>query len=41
MTAKLIEIIKEISKDKFYGEILIKFESGKVVLVKKTENIKI
>ncbi len=37
----LINIIKEMNETKFYGELLIKFESGKVIIVKKTESIKI
>ena len=34
----LIDTLKE---DKFYGDVLIKMEHGKVVLVKKTESIKL
>lgn len=38
---KLIEIIKELIERKFYGELTIKFEAGRIVLVKKIENIKL
>lgn len=38
---KLIIIIKTLIRDCFYGELLIKFEHGKIVLIKKVENIKI
>ncbi|MBN1626430.1 MAG: DUF2292 domain-containing protein [Deltaproteobacteria bacterium] len=38
---KVIEILKKLTSIKFYGSILIKFENGKVVHIKKEENIKI
>jgi len=38
---KLFAIIKELIKSKFYGQLLIKMESGNIVIVQKTENIKI
>lgn len=28
-------------EDRFYGELLIKFENGQVVIIKKTETIKL
>jgi len=37
---KLIAIIKDLINKAFYGELVVKFEAGKVVLVRKTENIK-
>jgi hypothetical protein len=38
---KLISIIKELIVKKFYGELLIKFENGNIVILRKTESIKI
>jgi hypothetical protein len=38
---RLLEILKHISDKKEYGELLIKYECGKVVLCKKTESIKV
>jgi hypothetical protein len=37
----LITIIKELIEKRFYGELLIKMEAGKIVVVKKTESIKV
>jgi len=37
---KLALMIKELTENKFYGEILIKFEAGKIIICKKTECIK-
>ena len=37
---KLIAIIKDLIAKAFYGELTIKFEHGKIVLVRKTENMK-
>lgn len=37
----LLNLLKELVTNKFYGEVVIKLESGKIVLVRKTENIKI
>jgi len=37
---KVAKILKELEENKFYGELLLKYESGKVVLIKKTESIK-
>jgi len=34
----LIDTLKE---SEFYGDVLIKFEHGKVVIVKKTESLKL
>jgi len=41
MIDKLINIIKELIIKKFYGSLMIKFESGKIVYVKKEETIKL
>lgn len=37
----LLDLIKKLMEIKFYGEIVIKFEAGKPVIVRKTENIKL
>jgi hypothetical protein len=37
---KLIRIIKELIERKFFGIFEIKFEDGKIVHMRKTENIK-
>ena len=37
---KVIELLREIEGKKEYGEILIKYEGGKVVVCKKTVSIK-
>jgi len=37
---KLITLIKDLIAKCFYGELVIKFEHGKIVLIRKTENIK-
>ena len=38
---ELNEIIDGLSEQGFYGELLIKFEGGRVVLCHKTEKIKV
>ncbi len=38
---KLVDLIKELIDKKFYGSIEIKMEAGNIVLVKKTESIKL
>ncbi len=37
---KLIELLKQLNKNKFYGSIEIKFENGEIVIIRKIENIK-
>lgn len=37
----LIKLLKELVEKKFFGEVVIKFESGRIVIIKKTESIKI
>lgn len=37
---RLIELLKLLIEAGFYGELLIKFESGHIVICKKTESIK-
>lgn len=38
---RLFSIIRDLVTKKFYGEIVVKFEAGTIVLVRKTENIKV
>jgi hypothetical protein len=38
---KLMELVNDLKNQNFYGELLIKYEAGKVVICKKTETIKI
>ena len=37
----IIKLIKDFMTKKGYGEIIIKFESGHIVNVKKTESVKV
>lgn len=37
----LHEMVLGLEKEKFFGELLIKFESGNIVLCRKTESIKL
>lgn len=37
---KIITILKELITSKFYGIIELRFEDGKIVHIRKTENIK-
>ena len=38
---KLFDLIKALAEKKFYGKIEIAMEAGKIVLIRKTETIKI
>lgn len=38
---ELVHILKELNGKKFYGELLIKYEAGHIVYIKKTECIKL
>lgn len=38
---KLYEILREMFQNQYYGSIEVKFEAGKVTIVKKTQSIKI
>lgn len=38
---RLYEILREMFQNQYYGSIEVKFEAGKVTIVKKTESIKI
>ena len=37
----IVEILNEFERSRLYGCIEIKFESGRVVLIRKTEDIKL
>ena len=37
----LLILLRDLNLNKFYGELVIKYENGKVVLIRKTQNIKI
>ena len=41
MLQKLVDMLKELMEDKFYGKVELSFEAGKVVNIKKTESIKL
>lgn len=41
MIEDLLKLIKDLVKAGFYGELLIKFENGHIVICKKTESIKL
>ncbi len=34
------KLLEDLSRDRFYGSVELKFEAGKVVLVRKTESFK-
>lgn len=36
---KLLEIIKGLMESKFYGQLILKFEAGKIVFCRKEESI--
>lgn len=38
---KLLDIIKALAADRFYGKLVISFEAGSVVHLKKEESVKI
>jgi len=41
MLKKLFDLINELIKKKFYGQLIIKFEAGNIVHLQKIENIKL
>lgn len=41
MIDKLIALLKVLVEGRFYGSVEIKFEAGKIVIIKKTESIKL
>ena len=38
---KLFDLLKELYHNGFFGEVVIKVENGNIVLVRKTESIKL
>ena len=40
MNAELIDLLAKLEADRFYGSMELKFEAGKLVMVKKTETLK-
>jgi hypothetical protein len=40
MTSDVTQLITELTSQRFYGSLEIKFEAGRVVLLKKTETVK-
>lgn len=41
MLEKLVKLLKDLMDKKFYGSVEIKFEAGNVVIIRKTESIKL
>jgi hypothetical protein len=41
MLDKLVKLLKDLEDKRFYGSIEIKWESGKIVIIRKTESIKL
>ena len=37
---EVIKILKEIEATKFYGSVEVKFEAGRVTIIRKTQSIK-
>lgn len=37
---KLIDLLRKYEAERLYGEVLVKIEGGRVVIIKKTESIK-
>jgi len=40
MTAEVSKLIDELTRDRFFGSVELKFEAGRLVLVRKTETLK-
>jgi hypothetical protein len=38
---RLIEFIKKLIQSKFYGQLILKFEAGKIIQCQKMESIKL
>ena len=38
---KYFELLHELEAESYYGEVILKFENGKIVHMKKTESIKL
>lgn len=41
MLDKLVKLLSELMDHNFYGAVEIKFEAGNVVIIRKTESIKL
>jgi hypothetical protein len=41
MVNRIIKLIQDLVKNGFYGQLILNFEAGKIVLCKKTESIKL
>ena len=41
MLEKLVKLLKDLMDRKFYGAVEIKFEAGNIVIIRKTESIKL
>ena len=37
----LLTLVRAIMDRRFYGEVLVKFEAGRIVIVKQTESVKL
>lgn len=40
MTSDVTQLIAQLTSQRFYGSLEIKFEAGRIVLLKKTETVK-
>lgn len=38
---KLIELLKQLAEERFYGRLEIQFENGKIVILRKIQTIKV
>lgn len=38
---KLITLVQGLMAKKFFGELVIKFQNGKIIFIQKTESIKV
>jgi len=41
MLSRLFDMLKKLVEEKFFGEVLIKMEAGNIVIIKKTESIRL
>ena len=40
MTTEIIEITRDLERSRFYGSLELKYEDGRLVLIRKTETFK-
>jgi hypothetical protein len=40
MNPELAELLTKLGTDRFYGSVELKFEAGKLVMIRRTENLK-